>query len=250
MDYRLALTVLIAVVGTGLIARWWWPDGFDDKGSTLGDYATIPVVCGVVAARVSTVLLDHPAGIASLREVMIIRGGSDFWIGVAAGVAAIGLTVKNTYAITPRLALIAPFGLVAYGLYHAGCVIQDGCPGPPSAIGLTQNGIDQRVFPVGLVGAAAAFAAGMWFMRRPPSRSPIVASAVVLATLVAIRALVSLFTPSLVGFPSRDQFLSLGALAVAFGLVVFARIESQRRPSSDSSHGSSESGPDGDPAAA
>lgn len=246
MDYRLALTVIITVVVTALTARWWWPDGFDDKGSTLGDYATIPLVCGVVAARVSTVLLDHPAGIASLREVMIIRGGSDFWIGVAVGVAAIGLTVRDTYAIAPRLALIAPFGLIAYGLYHAGCVIQDGCPGPPSAIGLTQTGIDQRVLPVGLVGAAAAILSGLWFMRRPPSRSPLVASAAMLATLVAIRALVSLFTPSLVAFPSRDQILSTVALLVAAGLAVFARLDARRHPAQRAPDG----GPDGGATAA
>lgn len=242
MDYRLLLTVALTIVVTSLIARWWWPEGFDEEGSKLADYATIPVVCGFVAARLSTVLLDHPAGIVSLKEVMIIRGGSDFWIGVAVGVAAIGLTVRDTYAIAPRLAMIAPFGLIAYGLYHAGCVIQDGCPGPPSAIGLAQNGIDQRVFPVGLVGAAAAVLSGLWFMRRPQSRSPLISSAVMLATLVAIRALVSLFTPSLVPFPSRDQVLSIIALLVAGGLVVFARIDARRRPPHRARAGGPDSG--------
>lgn len=230
MDYRLALTVILTVALTTMLARWWWPDGLDPPGSTLADHATIPIVCGVVAARVSTLLFDHPGGLVNLREVMIIRGGTDFWIGVAAGVAAIGLTVRDRHAVFKRLALTAPFGLIAYGLYHVGCVIQDGCPGPPSSFGLVQNGIDQRVIPVGLIGGVVAVAVGASFMRRQPSTSPIITSAVILGVLVAIRSGVSLATPSLAGIPNRDQVLSLAAAAVAAGLLLYGRLEARHRP--------------------
>jgi prolipoprotein diacylglyceryltransferase len=231
MDYQLALTILTSALVTVLVARWWWPDGLDEKGASLSDLATIPLVAGVVSARLATVLLDHPAGIISLREVTILRGGADFWIGVAAGVAAIGLTVRHTYGIVPRLAVLAPFGLIAYGLYHMGCVIQDGCPGPQSPIGLVERGIDQRVFPVGLLEGLVAIAIGLWFMRRPPARSPLVVTATVLLSLVLVRSAASLAAPSVVGFPSRDQVFSLVAAAVGAALFLFVRVDARRWPS-------------------
>lgn len=228
MDFRLGLVVILTIVLTSLAGRWWWSDGMDEKGSTLSDLAWVPLLVGVVAARVATVLVDHPAGIVSLKEVMIIRGGTDFWIGVAVGVAAIALTVKDRYGVVPRLALLAPFGLIAYGVYHAGCVIQDGCPGPASSIGLAQSGIDQTVFPVGLIGGLVAVLAGLWFMRRPPSDSPMIVVAVLLAVLALIRMTVSVLTPSLVAFPGRDQILSVVALVTAAGLAAVDITERRR----------------------
>lgn len=228
MDIRLGLVVILTIVLTSVAARWWWSDGMDDNGSTLSDLAWVPLLVGVVSARVATVLVDHPAGIVSLKEVMIIRGGTDFWIGVAAGVAAIGLTVKDRYGVVPRLALLAPFGLIAYGVYHAGCVIQDGCPGPASSIGLAQSGIYQTVFPVGLIGGLVAVVAGLWFMRRPPSVSPMIVVAVLLAVLAVIRLTVSVLTPSLVAFPSRDQALSVVAIVAAAGVATADLVERRR----------------------
>lgn len=237
MDVRLGLTILATAGVTALVARWWWPDGLDDKGSRLADFATIPIVVGVVAARLATVLIEHPAGIVSLREIAIVRGGTEFWIGVAAGSAAVGLTVRYTHRIVPRLALIAPFGLIAYGLYQAGCVIQDGCPGPPSPFGLVQKGIDQRVLPVGLAEGVVAILLGYWFMKRPPASTPMIRLATLLAVLFVIRTVASLLKPTLGAIPSRDQIFGLLAGATAIVLWLYARTDGRRWPVSKNREG-------------
>jgi DNA-binding FadR family transcriptional regulator len=63
------------------------------RSRTLGSQAVLdsllgPAVAGVAAARLTSVALDDPGALQSLRELLQIRAGMECWAGVAAALTA------------------------------------------------------------------------------------------------------------------------------------------------------------------
>lgn len=56
------------------------------------DVAVWAVLGGVLAGRAAALALDDPSGLTRLSDVVVLRGGVEFWPGVAAGVAVLAVT--------------------------------------------------------------------------------------------------------------------------------------------------------------
>lgn len=183
--------------------------------------ASTPVLVGLAVGRLAAVILDDPATLRRPFDLLLIRGGVEFWPGVAAGLAACWLSARrDTGRPFGRLAELAPFGLWAYATYEAACLLRDGCFGPPSAVGLRPGGTGEPQVPVGvLVGLAVAVLGAVLWRRRAIGSA---ATQVVIAVtgLAAIRAAAGFLLPNVAAGLTRPHRESL--VVAALGLVALA----------------------------
>jgi len=183
--------------------------------------ASTPLVAGLAAARLTAVVLDDPATLLRPFDLLLIRGGMEFWAGVAGASAAIWLAARNR-PFTPldRAADIAPFALFAYAIYEAACLLRDGCFGPASPLGLRPGGLGQTQVPVGvLVGMAAAALGALswrWSRRRPPIDVALLA----VTGLAGIRSFAGFFLPKVTSGLTRPHMESLLVFGIGLLCVV------------------------------
>jgi len=230
IDKGLLATLAVAATVVSLLDRFLRRRGAaKDPVSAL---ASTPLIVGIVAARLTAVVLDDPATLARPFDLLLIRGGMEFWAGIAGALAVIWWTArKQSFTAVDRIAEIAPFALFAYAVYEAACILRDGCFGPASTAGLRPGGLGQRQVPVGiLVGVAAASLASLaWRWSR--RRSPAVVTALALTGLAAIRSIAGFALPKLAEGLTRVHVESLVALAVGIlGSLAVRRRRGPARP--------------------
>ena len=179
------------------------------------DSSLTGVVVGIAAARVAAMAFDDPGGLRRLGDVLLLRGGLDFWPGIVAG--ALTLTViwhRAHVAVAPRLADGAPYALCAYAAYEATCLARDGCFGPRSRFGLRPGGLGSPQFPIGLAVAIVVIVLAV-AVRRLAARSPVPAVVITVGGLAATRFVAAFWLPRVSLGPTRQQVESLLVLAVA-----------------------------------
>lgn len=177
-----------------------------------------PLLAGLVTARLVAVVLDDPTSLRSLRALLVIRGGVEFWPGVAVAMVTLGWGLHRHGRQVPRgLAELAPFALWGYATYEATCLVREGCYGPASLVGLTPDGLRTRMFPVGLAVGLIVALLGMWARRSVWSPTARVLLAV--GGVAAARSVASFWLPRIGGGLTRPHVESvvvlLGVLAVA-----------------------------------
>ena len=209
-------------------ASQWAPSPAVERGELL-DRLALPAVAGVIAGRLVAAILDDPASLRSLRAFLVIRGGVEFWPGmaVAAALLAVGIR-RRRRAVTFDLADLAPFLLWGYAAYEASCVVRDDCYGPASPFGFTPDGLRATMFPVGLVVAGVVAVLGLT-VRRLWSWDP--ASRIVLAVggVAAVRSVASIWLPRIDDGLTRQHIESIGVLAAALVAGASLRIAHVRR---------------------
>ena len=224
IDFGLLASLIIAFGVPSLVASWWTvrssagPIGFLDV--SLG-----PAFAGVAVARLTTLVLDDPASIGSISDMLIIRSGVEFWPGVVAAVA-IALWSARRAGDSPaaRVADLAPLAMVGYAGYEAACVFRDGCFGPESPIGLRPPGLSTPMLPMGwLMGIAVAVAAVAVHGLVARRHASIVVALTATAAVASIRALGSIWLPH-VGDGLTRQHISSVAVAAATGLAAIATV--------------------------
>ena len=166
IDVGLLGSIAIMVIVVSVFVKPW-PNG---AAPAILDIGSGPLLVGVIGGRLASMAFDDPASMTNIRDVMIIRGGVEFWVGVAAGSVYLAVRGRNRVQALELLAAIAVPAVLAWSVYEATCVIRDGCPGPVSSIGLRPPGLVQQMFPVGLVVAAAGVAAALMLPRRSMAR--------------------------------------------------------------------------------
>lgn len=189
----LATIVIVLIVSTVFVSPW--PTSAAASG--VFDVAIGALFVGLAVGRLTAVALDDPGSLTSISDLMIIRSGVEFWPGVAAGVTWVALRSRHDQvAATQRLAAITAPAIVAWASYEATCLVRDGCPGPLSDIGLRPDGLVERMFPIGLVVAAAGVGAAVvgrrWHQRSMPDDEVFV-MAVLMVSL--IRSVASIWLP-------------------------------------------------------
>jgi hypothetical protein len=115
---------------------------------------------------------------------------------------------------------------MGWGLFHASCLIDDGCPGPRSSIGVVPTGLSTAVFPVGLfVGLAVAATATWWAARIPrvvppePDTGAIVrATAAAVLLIATARLVMTIAIPA----PSGGRLWWPDAIALGSSTVMIA----------------------------
>ncbi len=156
MDVGLLLTVLIVLGGVQLVLRTAPPTVVDR--SQLVELFSTPLVVGFIAARVVFVLLDHPASVFRIRDLMVVRAGVEFWAGVFVAIAWMAGKARRSPGradVVVKFAAAVPYLLVGIALYEASCLVRDGCLGPVASVGLVPRGLESTMVPVGLLVAGA-----------------------------------------------------------------------------------------------
>ncbi len=225
----LATMALIAVVVAGL-------DRALRRRSTHAEpimsLASTPMLVGLAVGRLAAVFQDDPGTLRRPFDLLLIRGGMEFWPGAAAALAAAWVTSRRGPSRpAERLIELAPFALWAYAVYEAACVLRDGCFGPFAAVGLRPGGSGERQLPVGiLVGlVAAALGAAVWRWSGRLGWSGVMVLSV--GGLAAIRIAAGFLLPKVTAGLTRPHVESIAVLVITLvgSVVLRARAVPERR---------------------
>lgn len=211
----------VAIVAVVWAAARWTAPGLVDRDEIL-DRLTVPVIAGIAAGRWTAVVLDDKAALGSLRALLVIRGGVEFWPGVAAAVAALMVGLRRSRCPQPAMyaAALTPYLLWAYATYEATCLLRDGCYGPASPIGLVPAGLATRQFPVGVAAGLAVGLLGL-VVHRAGALRPVAKIAVAVGGVAVVRAVESVGLPRIGVGLTRQHVESVAvAIAVATGMCV------------------------------
>ncbi len=218
LDTSLLISVIAVIVGLQLTLRLFPPIGFDRH--QLSEAASTPVLVGFVAARLVFVLLDDPQTFTRLNDVLVFRSGLEFWPGALVTVLVLSWQNRRIVGgLGPFMAACVPYGLVGLAIYEAACLLRDGCLGPTANFGFTPYGLEQPMYPVGLL-VAMAFCAAAWLLRRKMEWPWLPKLLISVAILGGIRTVASWFLPAI--GTSRVELESTTVLVLAtigFGIV-------------------------------
>lgn len=218
LDVGLLVTGAV-IVGVLMAATRWAPTRSFELGEVI-DRLIVPAVVGLLAARVAAAALDDRASLRSVRALLVIRGGVEFWVGATVMLALIAAGMRRRgREVRPALAELAPFVLWGYAAYEATCVLRDGCYGPASPVGLVPDGLQTRMLPLGLLAAGAIVVLGFVIRHLAWSASSKLLLAV--GGVAGLRALVSFWLPQLGDGLTRQHRESI---VVAAGVVAIGAV--------------------------
>lgn len=223
IDRGLLLTVALMAVAVPVLARLAPPRTMER--SELLDAALPGVFAGLAAGRLAALALDDPAALSRLRDLLLIRGGMEFWPGVAAGLVLITIAARRSaVALDARLADLAPFAMWEYALYEALCLVRDGCFGPRAAIGIRPGGLGSPELPLGVFMAVAVAAAAI-VVRRVAVRRPRCAVVGAVGTVALVRAVASFWLPRIGTALTRQhvESIAVAVVAIATGAAMLVR---------------------------
>lgn len=219
IDVGLLLSIAAMLAAADLLA-WYRP--MQTSGAGPLEIAAAALLVGVLIGRITALALDDPASMTSVRDLLVIRGGVEFWPGLAGGLAVIVFGAwRNGVGVVERVADLAPFGLVAAAAYQATCVVREGCFGPGSPVGLAVRGSGEIVVPVEIVGGLALTFVGLLLLRVRSGTSPGWVVVVAVTALAVERSVASLWLPVVGDGPSRQHLASI-VVAVAGDLALVA----------------------------
>lgn len=216
IDRGLLLSILVASALPWLITRV--APSRADHWRPAGDPLITAGLIGLVGGRIIALTLDDPASLGRLRDIMIIRGGVEFWPGLAVGALAfLFFTRREPASASARLSVAAPLFLMGYAGYEAMCIARDGCFGPPAAFGLVPVGFAGPVFPVGLVVALVTVVGGLVIRTQRPQ---VGSASLALLILALTRSVAGFHLPRLGDSLTRPHLESLGVLVVMVAIVL------------------------------
>jgi hypothetical protein len=206
IDQGLVLTVVAMAAVVGVVIHLAPPRTLPAAG--VFDATVWALLGGLLAGRVVAMALDDPSGLTRVGDIVILRGGVEFWPGLAVGSGIAALTARGETPVLTRLADLAPYGLAAYAVYEAACVVRDGCFGPASPLGLRPGGVGEPQFPVALVVALVVVPVGV-AVRHLGLRSPSNALLAAVGGLAAVLWVAAFWLPRIGSGPTRQQTTSL-----------------------------------------
>ena len=119
MDTGLLLTVVIVLGGVQLALRVLPPTAADRV--QVVELLSTPLIAGLIAARLVFVLLDHPASVFQLRDLMVVRAGMEFWAGVVVALLLVLCRIRRSNergGAARTFAVATPFLLLGVALYE------------------------------------------------------------------------------------------------------------------------------------
>lgn len=231
IDRGLLLTLVVMAAGLSGLVRLAPPRTM--ARNELLDTVSLPVFVGTAAARLSAVGLDDPSAMRRLGDLVLVRGGMELWVGLAAG----SLTVVASRAHrrgTPTVALLAdlaPYTLWALAIYEGTCLLRDGCFGPATAFGLRPAGVGYAQLPIGLIVGFGIVVFAV-VVRRLARADPPAALVVAVGGLAAGRSTAGFWLPRIGDALTRQHRQSLVVLGltvlVGTALVLLRRSGSRR----------------------
>ena len=224
LDTGLLLTGA-AIAAIAWLAARWSTRASGDAAWTANDTLDVLLwagMAGLLAGRAAAVLLDDPDSFGSLRTFLVIRGGVEMWPGAA--VAALVLVTslrRRRVPVLLRAAAMAPVALAAYAAFEAACIVREGCYGPRSPLGLTPDGLDATMVPLGVVVAAGLAVVAIVLAQH--QEWPALNRVIVAVTSVAlVRSVASIWLPRIGDELTRQhrESIAVAILSVAGLLAV------------------------------
>ena len=226
MDVGLLLTVLIVLGGVQVTLRAMPPTAVDR--AQVVEMVSTPLIVGLISARVVFVLLDHPASVFRLRDLMVVRAGVEFWAGVFVALAWVLVRVRRSVdrgGAMVALAAAMPYLLIGVALYEASCLVRDGCLGPIATVGLKPNGLGSTMVPVGVL-VAGVLAIAALVVRNAWTLEAEQTVLCAFAVLGGVRLVASWFLPAF--GPSRVERESALVFAVSLSALVVRAMRRRR----------------------
>lgn len=225
LDTGLLLSGAAAVAAMWLAARSF---GTAWTASETLDRLLLPAIIGILAGRAAALILDDPTSLRSFRAFLVVRGGVEFWAGVAAATATAAFAARRTREpVMSTLAKLAPPALVGYAAFEASCLLREGCYGPHSVVGLRPDGIVEPMLPLGvLVGAALAAVATL--LGRRGFEPPLLTVALVALAVGLTRSVASVWLPRLGDGLTRPHRLSIAVTGAAAVVLVVTHLSRRR----------------------
>lgn len=212
MEFSLLWAALTAVA-FGWVGLRIWSERLPEHAS---DRLIAATLTGLVAGRLTAMLVQGINPLANPADFIIVRGGVD--TGVAATVFLVTL-LWGTRRTALALDAMAPAVLLALAGWHAGCLWRGACLGTASDLpwAWAQAGSAVTRHPVEIY-AALGLALGAYLVSRL-GWSPWLRAGVALAAASAIRLLTEPLRPSITGGPIGWYVagLILGMLAATWG---------------------------------
>lgn len=224
IDRGLLATIALVLALVALLDRLLRRHSTDRE--TVLALASTPVLLGIAVGRLAAVVQDDPGTLRRPFDLLLIRGGMEFWPGLAAATAAVWVTARRRQTRPQeQLAELAPFALWAFAAYEAACLLRDGCFGPPFSAGLRPGGIGEPQFPVGVVVGLSAAVLGFVVWRWSGLLRPAGVMTASVAGLAAIRATAGFVLPRVSAGPTRAHLESISVLALSLfiGAALLAR---------------------------
>lgn len=229
--FDLGLLATGVVIWAVLAAAARWAPTSTFRRDEIIDRLYLPAFTGLLVGRIVAVVVDDPTSLRSIRALIVIRGGVEFWPAVAAALAMIAWSLRRARReVVVGLAELAPFLLWAYAAYEAACVLRGGCYGPASDIGLIPDGLQTRQLPIGLLLALAV--TGLSFaLRQLWSLTPGAKLLLAVGGLALIRSTAAFWLPRLGPGLTRPHLESLAitAAAILVALAMALRQSVRRR---------------------
>lgn len=229
IDVGLLLTVLIMLGGVQLALRIFPPTAADR--SAVVQLVSTPLFVGFIASRVVFVLVDHPASVFRVRDLMVFRAGVEFWAGVVVALSLVLFRVRQSadrVGAMVAFAAATPFLLFSVALFEGSCIVRDGCLGPVSSVGLKPSGLDTTMLPIGIIVALALLASAL-VLRQAWTLKPEQTVMAALVIISAVRLVASQFLPAF--GPSRAEKESAVVLVISLTTAVaFAARRRRCRP--------------------
>lgn len=215
MEFTLLWHALTGVMAAVLVARLLRHRGLTTRESGLGDRLVGSAMVGLLAGRLTSMLVQGVNPLTNIADILVVRGGVH--TGAAALTAVVTLVWSSRRNLWPELDVAAPAALAGLAGWHAGCLFRGACLGTVSDLpwALAQPGSTITRHPVELYAAVLyllAAAVGLWAIGR--WRSGVLAGAS-LAAAATVRLATEPLLPSLEGGP-----VGWYVAGVAVGLVV------------------------------
>lgn len=210
IDLSLLGAVLVAALGAGVFVYVAAPITL--PATAMVDRLIAAGVAAVVVGRLVAVAFDDPGAFNRPADLLLIRSGVEFWPGVTAGVILLAAQARRERAmLLPRLADLAPYVLVGYGLFEVSCLLRDACFGPESPVGLSPGDLRSPQFPIGVIVGVLVVATGLVlrFAWRLSAPATVMAA---LGVVAGCRFLASFWLPAIGSRMPRPQLESLGVL--------------------------------------
>jgi len=216
-DFGLLISVMVAFAVAGAVCRVRWSLQTTDGETGFVDVTLGAAIAGLVFGRLTTVVMDDPAAVRDVSDLLVLRAGVEFWPGLlAAGVAAWWSARRDGVGPLERIAELAAPAMLAYGTFELGCLVRGGCYGPQSSIGLRPGGFTVAMIPVGaivgLVIAMASVVVHAISRQSPRSIVPILVGVWIVATC---RSVASFWLPRLGAALTRQHLASLAVSAAS-----------------------------------
>lgn len=230
MDRGLFLSIVAVAIVVYVTARLARPHTL--APTQVLDVLMGPTMAAVLVGRLTAMALTDLGSFTEVRDVLVLRGGLEFWPGLAAGLVVLWRGARRDDA-DPLLRLVdlLPYVLWAMAAFDVTCLLREGCFGPASPIGLVPTGLQSRLLPVGILVAAITALVGTAIRRRWPAQ-PLTTALLALLYVAGQRSVASIWLPRFGDDLTRQHLQSIAVTAAAIVAIAIVTIRSLAPPTS------------------